>query len=466
MSNLITVVSLGIFGPEKLTGETLQVLRTAKRLYLRTALIPCADELKSMGMVWESLDPFYERYEDFDEMHEAMADMLLNEARTNGPLVYAVIDANGDGSVRALNRGIGEKEKILVIPGISLFDLYSACCPQLCNTCSVTVIPAAEAVTTVFSQDQSYLITEADSGIRAGEIKLWMENGYDEESGIFFMTSLNGKLNCYPISALEADRQKHYDHTSAFFIPAIGFKQRTHFSFNDLNKLMDRLRAFDGCPWDREQTHESLKTYLLEETWEVLEAIDSGDPDHLADELGDLMFQIVFHASIAKDFDEFTVQDILDHICKKMIFRHSHIFGSDHCSNADEVAENWEKNKRIESGEHSTADSICNVSESLPALSYASKVLKKAEGLPWWKERFRDLLETVSRENGNNACDLIETTAGYREKHNDPELLLHETVKKLVICLERLENMANMDGNSLESLTNNELDVYLNRIKR
>ena len=462
----ITVISLGICGKELLTVESMNMLKNADRLFLRTEMIPCAKELREEGLSWTSLDDYYDRYDDFDEMHTAMAEYLWKEVRENGSLVYAVIDARGDGSVRELIRTAGKNEAVTVIPGISLFDLYSAACASLCGAGQVTVLAASEACETVFDTNQAYLITETDSFIRAGEIKLWMENGYDEEADIHYMTSVNGKIVCKKIKAMDADRQDQYDHTTAFFIPIIPFEKRQHYSFTDLNRLMDRLRAFDGCPWDREQTHESLKTYLLEEAWEVLGAIDDKDPDHLADELGDLLLQIAFHASIGKDFDEFTSQDVTDHICRKMIYRHSHIFGNDHCENAEEVSENWEKKKRAENGNKTVTESLRSVSNALPGLTYASKVMKKAEHYPWWKDRFDEIMNLLREQCSKEACDLLSIVAETREKSNDPEILVHNAVQKLISMLESAENCTKMDGNCLERLTNNELDVYLSRIKR
>ena len=457
----ITVVSLGICGTERLTAETLDALKSSDRVILRTGLLPCAEQLKEQGVCWTSLDSLYDRYEDFDTMHDAMADLLWKEAGEAKALVYGVIDARGDGSVRSLARKAGKGDCLNILPGLSLFDLYCAVCPALRDAVSVTVLPAAEACETVFDPDQAYLITEADSGIRAGEIKLWMESAYDDEAAIWFMSAPDGKLSCKRIDALEADRQKDYDHTSAFFIPVIPFEKRAHFTFTGLNRLMDRLRGFDGCPWDREQTHESLKTYLLEETWEVEAAIDGDDPDHLADELGDLLLQIAFHASIGKDFDEFTAQDVVDHICRKMIRRHSHIFGSDSCETPEQVSEVWEKRKRDENGEKTLTDTLVHVPDAMPSLMYASKVLKKASRYPWWNERFPALLEELRQSADPDACSLLQTVAETREKSHDPEILLHDAVKMLINRLEEAENRAKKAGNSLERLTNNELDVYL-----
>lgn len=438
---ILKVVSLNVAGPEYLTDEIKNILKSAKTIYLRTDQLPSVSWLQENGLNWESLDSFYGQFDDFDKMHAAMASMIWQKAESSGHCVYCVADPRTDGSVKELIRQKPLGAEFTVIPGVSLFDLYSTICPDMILEDAITILPAASIYSTSYDSALPYLITEVDSTICAGEIKLWLENQYDDEAEIVIMSFVNnrGKMKKMPI--WQSDQLKHYDHTTAFYIPPLKGIPKSHYSFTDLNRLMDRLRSFDGCPWDREQTHQSLKTFLLEETWEVLEAIDSDDSDHLADELGDLLFQIVFHASIGKSYDEFTIQDVLDHICKKMIFRHSHVFGNDHCSNAEEVSANWEKRKRDEMGINSTSESILKVSEALPSLTYARKVLKKAKQYPWWNSESEELLSKLYSIVGKDSENLLEEVISCSEQNVDPEILLHETVKKLSKMLINHNNM-------------------------
>lgn len=428
---VLTVVSLNVVGPEYLTDKAKDILKSAKTIYLRTDQLPGVSWLNENGLNWESLDSFYGQFDDFDEMHTAMACMLWQKAESSGYCVYCVADPQSDGSVKELIRKKPLGADLIVIPGVSLFDLYSTVCPDMILEDAITILPAASISSTTYDSSLPYLITEVDSTICAGEIKLWVENQYDDDAEIVIMSFVNNRGKMKKMSIWQSDQLKHYDHTTAFYIPPLKGIKKSHYSFSDLNHLMDRLRSFDGCPWDREQTHQSLKTYLLEEAWEVLEAIDSDDSDHLADELGDLMFQIVFHASIGKSFDEFTIQDILDHICKKMIFRHSHVFGNDHCNNAEEVSANWEKRKRDEMGITTTSDSILKVSETLPSLTYARKVLKKAKQYPWWNNESEVLLNKLYKITGKETENLIKAVLEITKQNIDPEILLHDTVKKL-----------------------------------
>jgi tetrapyrrole methylase family protein/MazG family protein len=154
--------------------------------------------------------------------------------------------------------------------------------------------------------------------------------------------------------------------------------------FARLVGIMRRLRGPGGCPWDAEQSHESLKRYLLEECYEVIEAIDKNDPEHLKEELGDLMLQPVFHAAIAEEKGEFTMDEVLQTICDKLVLRHPHVFGDQVVKTADEQVENWERIKKLEKGDERKS-ALAGVPPHLPALLKAQKITEKAArvGFDW-----------------------------------------------------------------------------------
>lgn len=153
--------------------------------------------------------------------------------------------------------------------------------------------------------------------------------------------------------------------------------------FETLVKIIARLRSPDGCPWDRKQTHSSLREYVLEECYEVLEALDEGDPEKLCQELGDLLLQIVLQAQIATESTEFTLGDVLTGINTKLINRHPHVFGSSEVKDADEVAYNWEYLKKEERGEDTSI--LASVPRQMPALSYSQEIQRRAAqvGFDW-----------------------------------------------------------------------------------
>ena len=164
---------------------------------------------------------------------------------------------------------------------------------------------------------------------------------------------------------------------------------------------MRLLRSPGGCPWDAEQTHQSIRRNFLEETYEALDALDRDDPVDMCEELGDVLMQVVFHATIEEERCRFTMADVVDGVAQKMVYRHPHVFGTVHVDNSDQVLVNWEKLKRTEKGQASTADAIEAVPHTLPALWRAEKVQKKAAKAGFdWDDPLRalDKLEEEVRE--------------------------------------------------------------------
>lgn len=154
--------------------------------------------------------------------------------------------------------------------------------------------------------------------------------------------------------------------------------EKKDYTFEELIGIIKMLRSENGCPWDRVQTHQSIKGNLIEEAYEAVEALDSGKKDAFADELGDVLLQVVFHAQIGESEGTFDITDVLNHVCNKMIRRHSHIFGSDSASDSAEVLDLWEKNKQAEKGLNGVSQSMKDVCHYLPSLLRTQKVLKKA----------------------------------------------------------------------------------------
>ena len=165
----------------------------------------------------------------------------------------------------------------------------------------------------------------------------------------------------------------------------VDFQSKPHYGYEDLLRIMELLRAPGGCPWDREQTHESLRRNFLEESCEVVEAIDRGDRAALCEELGDALLQVVFHAQLEKEQGGFTMDDVVDGICKKLVYRHPHVFGSAEVSSTAEELDRWEALKRREKGQRSAADAVDAVAKTLPALWRAEKMQSKAAkaGFDW-----------------------------------------------------------------------------------
>ena len=253
------------------------------------------------------------------------------------------------------------------------------------------------------------------------------------------------------------------------------------YDFNDLLQVMERLRAENGCPWDREQTHESLKIYMIEETYEVLEALDSGNMGKFCNELGDLLLQIVFHAQIAKENGVFDINDVTTEICQKLISRHTHIFGDAKADTAEQVIENWEAIKKKEKQLKSQTGVLKDVPSNLPALMRSYKVQQKAAqvGFDWDDiedvfgkvdeeiQELRDVyrsknVERITDELGDALFALVNLS---RFLKIQPELALTGTVNKFIRRFEYIEQQSAKEGKKLEDMSLAEMDVLWNEAK-
>lgn len=253
------------------------------------------------------------------------------------------------------------------------------------------------------------------------------------------------------------------------------------YNFNDLLEIMARLRAENGCPWDREQTHESLRIYMIEETYEVLEALDEGDMGKFCNELGDLLLQIVFHARIADENGVFDIDDVTTEICRKLISRHTHIFGGATADTPEQVVENWEAIKKKEKKLKSQTSVLKDIPANLPALMRSYKVQQKAAmvGFDWDNtedvfrkideeiEELRDVyksknVERITDELGDAIFALVNLARFLKVQ---PELALTGTINKFIRRFEYIEQQSLKAGRKLEEMSLAEMDELWNEAK-
>lgn len=257
--------------------------------------------------------------------------------------------------------------------------------------------------------------------------------------------------------------------------------------FEELVELMARLRAPGGCPWDREQTSRSLRTYLLEETYEVLDAIERDDPAALKDELGDLLLQVLFHAQMAREQGRFSIEDVLTELHEKLIRRHPHVFGTARAENAEQVKVNWEALKAAERNAHRDlpregSSILAGVPASLPAQLEAYQLTRRAAQVGFDWERLEDVLAKLGEEveelrQGVAAGDRerLEDEAGdllfvavnvARFLGFDPEVALRRTNRKFVARFQEVEQELARQGKKLQDATLEEMDALWERSKQ
>ena len=469
----ITVVSVGNGDPELLNRKSFLSIKEADMVVLHSDRNPFSNWLRSQKIPYSSMDHFFDEAADFDELYKRIADYIWTLAK-QGSVCFCTADPLRDCSVDLLReRKPADADYPILIPGLGVSDIAAYMSSDSIDCTNLRICPASLLLQTDYTPDAALLVTELDNEILAGEVKTWLSSFLADETPVAFWNGKSGKS----ISLYEADRQKHYDHLSALLVPSVPMNDRNRYSLSDLCRIMTRLRSASGCPWDRKQTHETLRSYLIEEAWECVNAIDEQNMDHLAEELGDLMLQIVFHASIGSDFDEFSLHDITSGICEKMLRRHPHVFGHVSCKTADDVSSNWEKTKWAEQGRTSVSESMDDVSIGLPSLKYASKLLKKAHYFLSANEpdsdvakRILSAAQALNNENDlllSNHLSLILFSCVELCQMNgmDAEIMLHETADNFKKKFQIMEKTILKEGKSLENLTFQEVRVYWNQVE-
>ena len=259
----------------------------------------------------------------------------------------------------------------------------------------------------------------------------------------------------------------------------VDFQKKEKYNFNDLLRIMEILRAPDGCMWDREQDHQSIRRNFIEETYEVCEAIDEQDPEHLKEELGDVLLQVVFHTQMEKEKGVFDIGDVADGICKKLIYRHPHIFGTVEVGSSEEILRNWDELKRKEKHQKSDTDTLASVAKSLPGLIRAEKLQKKAAkvGFDWENaqgalEKAGEELDEVKRAIAGDGDpeeeigDLLFAAVNVaRHLKVDPERAMEKTCNKFIRRFADMEQQAKEENKALSGLSLAELDTLWNRSK-
>ena len=259
----------------------------------------------------------------------------------------------------------------------------------------------------------------------------------------------------------------------------VDFEMKDKYNVNDLVRIMEILRAPDGCMWDQAQDHHSIRQNFIEETYEACEAIDDNDTDHLKEELGDVLLQVVFHTQMEKEKGVFNLNDVADGVCKKLIFRHPHIFGDVKVGSTDEILSNWDDRKRKEKKQETDPSTLESVSKSLPSLIRAQKLQKKAAkvGFDWpdvsgaLDKVEEELAEVRAAINGNGDIEeeigdlTVAVTNVSRFVKVDSERAAEKTCNKFVRRFADMEKQAAAEGKNLSDLTLSELDALWDKAK-
>ncbi len=426
--NIAMITVIGI-GTEKgdLTQSAAQKIATAKHAFVRSGKTKAgAAVLKEFAHV-VPLDEYYESESDFTKLCEKICSVLLNAEREHSSAAY-LTDGDGADEIAA---ALAQKTQTEIIRGVapSRSRGLGADFLRLSATSALALRPCLDTSVALH-------VTEIDDAYLAGDLKLWLMEYYGDETEI----TLYIKNALRKIKLCELDMQRGYDYSCELYVAAQSGFYKQKYTFGDLCRIMDRLVAPDGCPWDKAQTHESIRVNLIEEAYEAVDAIDGGDIDAMTEEIGDVLLQAVFHCNMGRRFGEFELSDVLGTLCGKLVNRHTHIFGENKAANADEALGYWEAAKSEEKSYVSTADKLNRLPQNFPSLLAAEKIYKKlAKVNAGGFDELEKSAETAPNSEEKYAKKLFVLAAKMAEENFDAEVSLNKFLSKIKENFEKAE---------------------------
>lgn len=466
----ITIVGLGPGDPRLLTRQAWDVLSTAGEVWLRTGRHPVTSGLPSALRV-HTFDEFYDRLESFEAVYQAIVERVLELGRRPEGVVYAVPGDPTVGEATAAALVATDRLPVLLVHGVSFVEPCLACLGRdaLDGLFIADALDVAQRHHPQFPPDVPALIGQLYSDLVAADVKLTLMNQYPDDHEVSLIQSAGtGEVSLVRLPLHELDRSASINSLTALFVPPLASPS----AFESFQETVAALRAPDGCPWDREQTPQSLRGHLMEETFEALQALDAEDAGALREELGDLLLQIVLQGQIATEAGEFTMADVIRGINDKIVRRHPHVFGKLEVSGVEQVLQNWEALKAVERAENGEADGLLGgVPIGLPALAQAAEIQRRVArvGFDWPDrqgvlkkigEEMREVEEASDPEwRASEVGDLLFAVVNYaRWLDVDPEAVLREANRRFRRRFGRIEAAAAEGGHSIQGMTLEEMD--------
>src|SRR5256714_9283057 len=505
MATSITIVGLGPGQWSDLTLQAHTVLARAavdhKTVYFRTLIHPTVEPLRAeiTGLRCESFDHYYDESQNWETLYQQIAEEVCTLAEAQ-PVIYAVPGHPliGEASVQrvlslARERGLSTS----VVAGLSFLEPVCTALEldpletgtQIVDATTLAALTTDEIAGKIIPT-LPLLVAQVYNRRIASAVKLALSELYPDEWRVKLVTAAltstgnaeDGDEAVIEMPLYELDRNSLANHLSTLYVPPLDELTALRLP-ETLRYVTMRLRRDpDGCPWDREQTHQSLVHYVIEETYEVVEALEENDMEKLAEELGDLLLQVYLHAEIARQEGDFAIGDVFEHVSAKLIRRHPHVFGQIEVENAGQVVQNWEEIKRqerIASGKDVQSESILDgVPLASPALIVAQKYQKRAakigfdydnlqEVLAKLTEELQELQEATTQEHRREAMgDVLFMVARVaRELNIDAEEALRYANRKFRQRFQTMEHITSQEGRTFASYNLDEWLNLWNRVK-
>lgn len=477
--NKIEIIGLGAGSVGQLSVNVyMKLLQASSPVYVRTAEHPVVNELRQEGVVWEAFDTYYEEEKEFSAVYNRIATTLL-EAATDQTIIYAVPGHPmlAEQTVQLLL--LQDAVPIEIVGGQSyLDDLFTAL--RIDPIEGFQFVDATSFERASLQYQNHLIFCQVYDQVIASEVKLALLEDLPHDYPIVIAEAVgSGQQSVVQITLENLDRSIDVSNLTTVYVAPVPDELLTH-TFSHLREVIKTLRGPEGCEWDRKQTHESLRPYLIEEVYELIDAIESEDDEGIIEELGDVLLQIMLHSQIGEDAGYFTVNDVMQRITEKMIHRHPHVFAGEKMDSIDKVIKNWDLLKQEEKkGERFSI--LDGVAKSLPALAKAYELQTKAAkvGFDWDQadQIWAKLAEEVSEvKEAIQAEEPVETEKEFgdvlfvianlmRFYKIHPEIALHETNKKFLFRFQYIEEQLEQSGKDIYQTSLEEMDKYWDQAK-
>jgi tetrapyrrole methylase family protein / MazG family protein len=488
LTKKITILGLGAGDLDQIPLGVYKKITQAELIYLRTKEHPVIPDLEKEGVKFEAFDSIYEKYDRFEQVYEEISEILLEKAGT-GNIIYAVpghpIVAEqtvqlllAKGAERGIEVEIGGGQSFIdAIFGAIKVDPIDGF--QLLDGTSLT--------RDAFNIHQPILIGQVYDTYVASNVKLTLMERLPDDYPVIVVSAAGSKEEqLEEIPLYELDRVVKVNNLTSVYVPAVHDDTNLYKEFSKLRQVIAELRGPNGCPWDKKQTHNSLKKYLIEEAYELIEAITNDDIDHMIEELGDVLLQVMLHAQIGEDEGYFSIDDVIEGITSKMVRRHPHVFGTVKVDGVEDVLSNWQEIKAQEKSsqmEDTSTSILDTIGLSQPAILRALELQKEAakvgfdwqEVAPVWEKVKEELQEfeaeinhpeqneKAMREFGDLLFSFINLARFYKIH---PEEALLATNQKFSDRFRYVEKKVKESGKDFQDFSLNELDQYWDEAKK
>lgn len=497
MNKKITVVGLGSGDPDQLTLGVWKLLQRADSLYMRTKHHPMMTLLNDEGIAYRSFDDVYERHSNFPDVYKEIVDILVaqvNELALHNSdeahIVYAVPGHPmvAESTVQQLLARCEEQQIELTIRGGESFLDAAFAALKFDPIEGFALLDAAELQPSQLQPQLHTLIGQVYDQYTASDVKLALMERYPDDYEVIVGHALGveGQEQIHRVPLYELDRLKGYHNLSIIYVPRSTEPSLQNRLFDRLHEIVSILRSPNGCPWDMEQTHQSIRKNFIEELYEALEAIDNDDPQAMQEEFGDVLLQLMLHSQMEEELGSFSIYDVIQTLNEKLVYRHPHVFGDLSANNAEDALKSWDAMKQKEQEESGVAakrpSQLDGIPKDLPALLTAYKLQKKAAKVGFDWDEIGPVLDKISEELEELKQEL---TSGDEQKQAaelgdllfavvnasrfigaDPEESLARTNLKFKTRFQYIEKQLRINGKSFDNTNLVEMDQWWEEAKK